>query len=155
MREYLHEREDERAALEMHGRLGGRLKDDLERMRPGAGRRAEDAVVSGVDDGVLGMEAVNLTTRIERQRSRDGGECGTEKVLGERVAACKCIEALAGVVRVQRDVAVVFFAEDFLFEQRDFGLVRAAPEFAVEILSGARMACAGGKVVRPLQVSAV
>jgi hypothetical protein len=114
------------------GELGG-FEDDFERNRAGFRRRAENAVVTLMDDAVGGTEAVDDGVVVAGQVGFGGAEGGGEDVAGQGSTADKAIDALTGVVTVQGNDAIEAEAAELVLKDADFRVVGIFPELPVEI----------------------
>jgi len=96
--------------LGLHGGEGGSLEDDFESVGSLLGRGAEDAEVAFFDDAVAGVEAVDDGGFVAWEEGAGGLQRRLQQVLAEEITADEAVAAVGGVVGVQGDDAVVFFA---------------------------------------------
>ena len=119
--------------LRRDGRMSRGFQDDLEGLRPGAGGGAEHADVALANDTVAGGEVIDATAAVAGQNGGGGTQGGGQDMDGVGGAKGKAVEAVAGVVGVQGEVAVEIQLADVVFQDPDLKLVGGAPELPVQV----------------------
>src|SRR5688572_23904173 len=100
------------------------------------GRGSEDAIVAFGDDAVFGGEAVDDWLAVAGNDFFGGGQRGFEQAAGQDRTADETVEAIAGVVGVERDQALEGVGANLIFQQAHLGFGGIAPELTVEVLAG-------------------
>ena len=115
------------------GELWG-FKDDLEWAWGLCGWCGEDAEKSVLNDSTFGRPAINPSGVVPRQEGLCGGEGRFEQVAREDIPGHISVEALAGVIRMERNQTIKAKLFQLVFEKEDFRLGGVPSEGAVQVL---------------------
>jgi hypothetical protein len=102
--------------------------------------RTEHPGVTLTDDAVPCRKVIDPAATVSRKNTRGDFKCWRKNVLGVRVAKCKAIQSVTGVVCVKRKKSVKVQLQNLLFQKLDLQLFGVFPEFAVQIQARATVA---------------